>query len=159
MNLCSLCINTIFLSLLINPILVILIFNFFDKLVILVLFLSILFPQHHDHGHNHIHGKISGLLLNDATGLPVEYATISIFKSNQNSLMVENSAVTGGISNEDGYFNIDEIEPGKYRVVIKFTGYEIVELEDIKLIPYNQFYSFTCNNNVYGFNIHYIEMI
>ena len=31
---------------------------------------------------------------------------------------------------------------------------DFATLEDIKLIPYNQFYSFTCNNNnVYGFNI------
>jgi len=104
---------------------------------ILILFLSILFSQHHDHGHNHMHGEISGLLLNDATGSPVEYAMIYIFKSEQNSLMVENSHITGGRSNEDGYFDINEIEPGKYRVIIKFTGYEIIELEDIKLIPPN----------------------
>ena len=77
--------------------------------LILILFLSILLSQHHNHGHDHMHGEISGLLLNDATGSPVEYATISIFKSEQNSLMIENSPVTGGISNEDGYFNIENV--------------------------------------------------
>jgi len=30
---------------------------------------------------------------------------------------------------------------------------DFATLEDIKLIPYNQFFSFTCNNNVYGFNL------
>ena len=87
--------------------------------LILILFLSILFSQHHDHGHNHIHGKISGLLLNEATGSPVEYATIAVFQSEQNLIIIENSPVTGGISNEDGYFDIDEIEPGKYKIIIR----------------------------------------
>ena len=57
--------------------------------LILILFLSILLSQHHDHGHDHIHGKISGLLLNDATGSPVEYATISVFKSEQNLIILD----------------------------------------------------------------------
>ena len=101
-----------------------------------ILLITTIFSQHDHHdGHDHMHGKIFGLLLNDATGVPVDYATVAIFKADTNLLMMDSSPITGTVSNEDGYFNIVDIEPGKYKIIIKFTGYETIELDDMKLIP------------------------
>ena len=43
--------------------------------------------------------------------------------------------------------------PGLMNRELCVNDTDFATLEDIKLIPYNQFYSFTCNNNVYGFNL------
>ena len=99
---------------------------------IIVLFFTFINAQYPG---NFISGQISGLLLNDETSTPVEYATISIFKKDKNSSSNEELLVTGGISDEDGYFSIIDIKPGRYNIVIKFTGYESIKKNNIKLIP------------------------
>ena len=43
--------------------------------------------------------------------------------------------------------------PGLMNRELCVNDTDFATLEEIKLIPYNQFYSFTCNNNVYGFNL------
>ena len=76
-------------------------------IVLLFTFINAQYPG------NFISGQISGLLLNDETSTPVEYATISIFKKDKNSSSNEELLVTGGISDEDGYFSIIDIKPGR----------------------------------------------
>ena len=102
------------------------------------LFSSIIFTQPgHNYDYIHVHGKISGLLLNDITGDPIEYAIISISRSKQNLFVADDSSLIQGKSNKDGYFQISDMKPGKYRVIIECIGRETVELDNIKLIPPN----------------------
>lgn len=48
---------------------------------------------------------------------------------------------------------INSIGPGLKKREICVNDTDFATLEDIKLIPYNQFYSFISNDNIYGFNI------
>jgi len=107
---------------------------------ILFLLIAPLFAQENHGGHNHenhLHGRISGLLLNDITSSPIEYATISVFNAEQDFLIMKDSPIYQRISNKTGYFYIEDIEPGKYRIIIESLGCEIVEIDDISLIPSN----------------------
>ena len=102
-------------------------------ILFLSLFLSCLFNQENNFRYNQPNGKISGLILNDINQNPIEYATISIFsiKSDVNELVYQR------ISNKNGYFYIDDIKPGKYKIIIEFPGFEIVEKDNIILKPSN----------------------
>lgn len=100
-------------------------------MIIRLIFISILmnlsFSQAGNHkGDNHGHGKgshlnqgvVFGKILNNETKSPVEYSSVSIYSANDEKL------VSGGISDENGYFIIDNIPDGNYKVVIEFIGYE-----------------------------------
>ena len=70
--------------------------------------------------------EIKGVIIDNETGGPLEYATISLFHSQDSTL------VTGVISDMDGAFSIKTL-PGKYYIVIQFMGYETKTINlDIK---------------------------
>ena len=88
--------------------------------------------SHGDGDDGHSHGKpqkasISGIVLDNDTGNPVEYASISI-KS-----IESNTVVNGGISDSEGYFYIDKLYPGDYEVNVEYIGYEKYTLSIINL--------------------------
>jgi len=70
--------------------------------------------------------SISGKLIESVSRAPVEFATVSVFKAADSTL------VTGGISDEKGYFNI-ESSPGRFYLRIQFMGYEDVTLSNVNL--------------------------
>ena len=72
-------------------------------------------------------GVIEGNILDASTENPIEYASVSIYQSESEKL------VQGGISDSDGYFNINEIPPGRFFVVIEFIGYEMLTIENVNL--------------------------
>ena len=70
--------------------------------------------------------EIHGTVIDSITSLVIEYASISVIDTNKN---IE----TGGITNSSGEFEIKEIKPGTYSVMIEFMGFSSVNISDIKL--------------------------
>ncbi|MFT6867872.1 MAG: hypothetical protein ACJA08_002717, partial [Cyclobacteriaceae bacterium] len=69
---------------------------------------------------------ITGLVLEQESGMPLEYATISVLKS------VDAALVTGGITDSRGGFAI-VVAPGQYKVTIQFVTYESLTIPNVKV--------------------------
>ncbi len=99
-------------------------------LLISVIITSVLFA-HGDGDHKHDRGKpegcaIYGTVLDSITNKPMEYVSISVIES-------QGSIVTGGITDTNGKFKIEDIRPGGYQVKIEFMGFTPVIFSDIKV--------------------------
>ncbi|MES2268223.1 MAG: outer membrane beta-barrel family protein [Bacteroidota bacterium] len=68
-------------------------------------------------GGSNIIGKISGTVVDSLTKKPVDYATISIFKSGANT------PISGVLTDAKGNFKLDNIRAGKYKITVSFIGY------------------------------------
>jgi len=86
-----------------------------------------------DHDAKNRHGKgkpsgcaIYGTVLDSITSKPIEYASISIID-------MDGGIITGGITDPEGKFNIQEIKPGTYDVKIEYMGFSSVSINNIKL--------------------------
>jgi len=73
-------------------------------------------------------GIIRGVILDEDSGEPVEYATISVFR------MRDSSLVSGAITASDGSFEI-ESRVGRLFMKIEFISYEPIIVERIILKP------------------------
>ncbi len=73
-------------------------------------------------------GIIIGKVLTE-NGTPIEYANIIIYKSDDSSL------VTGGISKNDGSFEITDIPNGKYYLIANFIGFNKKMIDNIIIFP------------------------
>ena len=101
--------------------------------VCVILLISSISAQH-QHG-NRGSGRnplceMSGYVYNAKTNTPIEHATVSVY-------LKDGSIETGGITDKDGWFDIDEIKPGHYNVIVEFIGFSKKEFLDIKLNPKN----------------------
>ena len=74
-------------------------------------------------------GIVQGTVTDSSTGLPIEYASISIVDNN------DGSVVTGGLSKKNGSFNIREIPIGQYIVMVEFIGYAKKEIGPLNIFP------------------------
>ena len=74
-------------------------------------------------------GVLKGIVVDSVTTEPIPYASISVVN------MRSNEIVTGGITDQKGFFNIREIPMGRYQLVIEFIGYEKVNIGPINLFP------------------------
>ncbi|WP_184549366.1 outer membrane beta-barrel family protein [Mucilaginibacter sp. FT3.2] len=73
---------------------------------------------------NSLRGKVT-----DAKSkLPIDYASIALFKTGDSVL------VAGSITKQNGWFKLDKITPGSYRLKITFLGYDTKYLKDIAVI-------------------------
>lgn len=70
---------------------------------------------------------ISGIVYDKETKQPLEYATVSFFNK------AENRIATGGITDENGKFNIS-VTSGTYNVSVEFIGFEKITLNNQNLI-------------------------
>lgn len=68
-------------------------------------------------GGGGIIGKISGTVVDSLTKKPVDYATISIFKSGAKT------PINGVLTDEKGNFQINNLRAGKYKITVSFIGY------------------------------------
>lgn len=68
-------------------------------------------------GGGGIVGKISGTVIDSLTKKPVDYATISIFKSGAQT------PINGVLTDEKGNFQINNLRAGKYKITVSFIGY------------------------------------
>ncbi|RZA00373.1 MAG: TonB-dependent receptor [Sphingobacteriaceae bacterium] len=62
-------------------------------------------------------GRISGTIIDSVTKKPVEYATISIYRSGGKA------PISGGLSDEKGNFKLDNVKAGSYKIGFSFIGY------------------------------------
>lgn len=72
-------------------------------------------------------GKIYGIILDEYSKQPLEFATI-VLKNKQNQ------STLGGLSDEKGRFNIENIKPGTYGLEISYLGYDNYSSE-VKITP------------------------
>lgn len=72
------------------------------------------------------HGKISGQVFDNISKHAIEYATVALSGKN-------GKLITGTITNNTGYFSIDNIKNGTYNLTISFLGYEDIIIEDVVL--------------------------
>jgi outer membrane receptor protein involved in Fe transport len=72
-------------------------------------------------------GKVSGKITDAITKLPVDYATISIFKTGSTT------PFNGIISDPKGNFAINNINPGDYLVTVDFIGYQKKTIDHVTI--------------------------
>jgi len=91
---------------------------------------NITFAQSHT-GNDDIpaDGKIEGFVYEKESGKPIEFANIVIYNLKDSSL------VTGGITDRNGYFNIDKIKYGKFYIEINFIGYGKHSIPQVTIKP------------------------
>jgi outer membrane receptor protein involved in Fe transport len=68
-------------------------------------------------GGSKIVGKISGTLIDSITKKPVDYASVGLYNSGGKA------PITGVITDPKGNFKLDNLHPGRYKLVITFIGY------------------------------------
>jgi outer membrane receptor protein involved in Fe transport len=74
-------------------------------------------------------GVVNGSVMDSTSGLPIEYASISLVN------MRSDEVVTGALSDKTGRFNIREIPLGRYRAVVEFIGYATKEISPLNIFP------------------------
>lgn len=62
-------------------------------------------------------GAVKGSVIDSATNLPVDYATIALFAEGKEV------STNGALADDKGAFTISEVPVGTYRVVVNFLGY------------------------------------
>ena len=102
-----------------------------NKLLLIQLFFLLSIPvvlsgQHHSRDKIPAICEISGIVVDSLTNQPLEYASISVIRKNK-------EIETGGVTNKDGRFYIQEIRPGHYDLKVEFMGYASVVIKKIKL--------------------------
>lgn len=74
-------------------------------------------------------GKIKGVITDNKTKLPVEFATVALFKLKDSSL------VTGVVAGTKGDFQLSELPFGRYFMKINFIGYKQLVIDTIAIRP------------------------
>ena len=106
--------------------------KYFLSLIGLILCASIAFAQQNgrpDQPYAGMVGRVSGNVFDAASKLPVEFASVALYKKKSGKL------VNGAITNTKGYFKIDNVQPGEYTLAVSFLGYEKNELESVLTSP------------------------
>lgn len=73
--------------------------------------------------------KLSGTVVDSVTSLPVEFATVAVYK------MKDTTLVNGAVTDEKGTFTIDQLMPGFYFLKVGYIGYATKKVSGIKLTP------------------------
>jgi iron complex outermembrane receptor protein len=74
-------------------------------------------------------GKIKGIVLDKSKGLPIEFATVGLFKKKDSTL------ITGAVANEKGEFLLENIPFGRFFLKANFIGYKEIVIDTIKIKP------------------------
>jgi outer membrane receptor protein involved in Fe transport len=67
-------------------------------------------------------GQLTGKVVNRGNSNPLEYASIALYSSQDSSL------INGGISDESGRFELNQIGPGDYFIITSFIGFQSLTL-------------------------------
>ncbi|MDP4267684.1 MAG: outer membrane beta-barrel family protein [Bacteroidota bacterium] len=70
-------------------------------------------------------GKVSGQVIDGATNEPVVYATVTLLRKTDSVL------VTGGVTNDKGYFLLEKVPVGRYKMKISFIGYKTLRKDSV----------------------------
>ncbi|MEO7214813.1 outer membrane beta-barrel family protein [Mucilaginibacter sp.] len=76
-------------------------------------------------GGSSILGKIAGTVIDSLTKKPVDYATISVFKSGGTV------PINGVLTDEKGNFKLDNVKSGSYKITISFLGYKTKTIDPV----------------------------
>ena len=74
-----------------------------------------------------IKGKITGKIQEKSSETPLEFANVAIYNQKDSSL------VTGGITDENGVFEINNLTFGDYYLVANFIGFNETNIADITI--------------------------
>lgn len=77
------------------------------------------------------HGSINGVVVNESTGNPVEYANIVIYRKRDSSM------ATGTVTDVNGTFLMEKVPYGFYTLVADFIGYEKTVKRGVLVVPRN----------------------
>lgn len=69
---------------------------------------------------------ITGTITDKSNGEPILFANVVVMGDS-------NAVLTGTTSDLDGFFNIHQLEPGKYDLKITFIGYKTLEVKDVQV--------------------------
>lgn len=72
-------------------------------------------------------GIISGQIVNQQTSEPVPFANVAVINSDNSKI------VTGTMTDEKGYFKLENIPFGKYHIQISFIGYEQQIIQNVSV--------------------------
>lgn len=84
----------------------------------IIFFIAILSTSHFLFAQRSGNGKITGTVVDEATGDPIEYATVALNDPETNS------PLDGTVCDEKGKFSIVRVADGSYNLVISFIGFE-----------------------------------
>jgi outer membrane receptor protein involved in Fe transport len=74
-----------------------------------------------------IGGSVSGCIIDSTYQFPLQYANIILYNASTGD------QATGGISGDDGCFELAGVRPGAYYLEVKFMGYFLKTIEDIRM--------------------------
>jgi len=101
--------------------------KYFPLVILCSISLSLAQHGHGGHGNQMPKGcEIFGTVVDSITGVVIEYASISVIGPDK-------SIETGGVTNSEGEFEIEEIKPGTYDLKIEFMGFSPVLISGIEL--------------------------
>jgi outer membrane receptor protein involved in Fe transport len=78
-------------------------------------------------GQSSFKGGIKGRIIETESHEPVEFATASLFKT------IDSSLVKGAVTNKQGQFSFSQIQGGKYYIQINCLGYETLNISNVTL--------------------------
>lgn len=71
-------------------------------------------------------GRISGKVIDSLTKKPIDYATITIYRSG------DKAPLNGSVTDEKGEFKLDNIATGNYKITVSFIGYVTRTFESVE---------------------------
>ncbi|RCH53694.1 TonB-dependent receptor [Mucilaginibacter hurinus] len=74
-------------------------------------------------------GRISGTVIDSATKKPVEYASVSIYRSGGKA------PITGVVTDDKGNFKLDNVKAGSYKIGFTFIGYPTKFVDPVTTTP------------------------
>lgn len=77
-------------------------------------------------GGTTITGKISGTVIDSISKKPLDYATVSVFHSKGKAPM------NGVLTDEKGSFKLNNLPPGKYKIVVSYIGYPSKTIDPVE---------------------------
>ena len=70
--------------------------------------------------------QISGNIIDGDTGEPVSFANVALYPEGEKAVQ------QGNISNAEGKFTLNDVPEGKYKLEIKFVGYDAYEVKSLE---------------------------
>lgn len=77
-------------------------------------------------------GSISGIIINEDSKVPVEFANVYVNKHNDSLYS------NGDVSDSDGYFKISNLAAGEYTLFVYMVGYQKRQIKDIEISDENK---------------------
>ncbi len=74
-------------------------------------------------------GKVSGIIIDENSGKPIEYATIALV------LGIDSSIIDGTVTNAKGQFVMEELPVGRFHITAEYMGFESYTSEPFMLNP------------------------